>query len=84
MINKKINQLTNEGGILNSEMYSAHSLSRGFVTEAAKIVASMPSIQKHGRWNTTKTVVEYVEAGLQFEDSPAKAMKDYHNRKSRL
>ncbi len=44
--------------------------------------ASMPSIQKHGRWLTTKTVVEYVEAGRKFDDSPAAAMKDY--QKGRL
>ena len=37
---------------------SAHSLRRGFATEAARLGASMPAIQKHGRWKSTKTVFE--------------------------
>jgi site-specific recombinase XerD len=48
---------------------SAHSLRRGFATEASRLGASMPTIQKHGRWRSTKTVLEYIEAGRQFKDS---------------
>jgi len=80
MVNKKVKQIIKAAGILNPEAYSAHSLRRGFATEAAKMGASMPSIQKHGRWKTTKTVVEYVEAGRQFEDSAIKAMENYKKR----
>ena len=63
-------------GLLNPELYSAHSLRRGFATESARKGASMPSIQKHGRWKTTKTVVEYVEAGRAFDDSPVNVLYD--------
>lgn len=52
-----------DAGLPNEEQYSAHSLRRGFATESARLGASKPSIQRHGRWKTTKTVVEYIEAG---------------------
>jgi hypothetical protein len=48
---------------------SAHSLRRGFATESARLGASLPSIQKHGRWKCTRTVLEYIEAGREFSDS---------------
>lgn len=80
MVNQIVKRVIKKSGILNSDMYSAHSLRRGFATEAAKMGASMPSIQKHGRWKTTKTVVEYVEAGRQFEDSAVLAMKNYQRK----
>jgi hypothetical protein len=48
---------------------SAHSLMRGFATETAKMGASMATIQKHGRWKSTQTVLEYIEAGREFSDS---------------
>jgi len=40
-----------------------------FVTKVA-----MPAIQKHGRWKSTKTVFEYIEAGQQFKDSAVNVM----------
>jgi integrase len=51
------------------EDMSAHSLRRGFATESARLGASLPSIQKHGRWKCTRTVLEYIEAGREFSDS---------------
>ncbi len=41
----------------------------GFATESAKHGASMPAIQRHGRWKSTQTVLEYIEAGREFSDS---------------
>ncbi len=73
-INRVVQSLVKEVGLLNPNLYSAHSLIRGFATESARKGASMPSIQKHGRWKTTKTVVEYVEAGRQFDDSPVNSL----------
>ncbi len=64
-------------GLENPAGYSAHSLRRGFATESARRGASMPAIQKHGRWKTTSTVVEYVEAGRAFDDSAAKVLYDF-------
>ena len=70
-------QAVHNAGLLNAENYSAHSLRRGFATEAARLGASMPSIQKHGRWKSTRTVVEYVEAGRSFEDSAINVMRNW-------
>jgi integrase len=64
-------------GLENPVGYSAHSLRRGFATELARRGASKPAIQKHGRWKTTSTVVEYVEAGRSFDDSAAKVLYDF-------
>lgn len=61
----------------NAAGYSSHSLRRGFATEAARLGASMPAIQRHGRWRTTKTVVEYIEAGRQFSDSAVKKLYEF-------
>ena len=60
--------------IANADQVSAHSLRRGFATEAARLGASMPAIQKHGRWKSTKIVFEYIEAGRQFKDSAVNVM----------
>lgn len=54
-----------ESGLVNAENTSAHSHRRCFATEVARLGASMPSIQRHGRWKSTKTVFEYIEAGRQ-------------------
>jgi len=41
------------------------------------LAALSKHIQKHGRWRTTRTVVEYVEAGRQFVDSVVKVLFEY-------
>ena len=76
-INRVVQSIAQEVGLFSPELYSAHSLRRGFATESARLGASMPAIQKHGRWKTTKTVVEYVEAGRQFEDSALQVLYDF-------
>lgn len=76
-LNRLIQSIIKEVGLPNPELYSAHSLRRGFATESSRLGASMPAIQKHGRWKTTKTVVEYVEAGRRFEDSAVKVLFDF-------
>ena len=40
-------------------------------------VSAMPSIQRHGRWRSTKTVVEYIEAGRQFADSAVNVLFEF-------
>lgn len=76
-VNMVIRDLVKAVGLPNAEQYSAHSLRRGFATEAARLGASMPSIQKHGRWRSTRTVVEYVEAGRRFEDSAVNVLFEF-------
>ena len=75
--NRLLRQIIKDAGMPNAELYSAHSLRRGFATEAARLGASMPSIQRHGRWQTTRIVVEYIEAGRQFADSAVKVLFDF-------
>ena len=76
-LNRLIRQIIKTAGITNSEFYSAHSLRRGFATEAARLGASLPSIKHHGRWRTTRTVIEYIEAGRKFEDSAVKVLFEF-------
>lgn len=76
-VNLILRQLAFEAGIPNSDQMSAHSLRRGFATEFARLGASMPAIQRHGRWRSTKTVVEYIEAGRQFVDSAVNVLFDF-------
>jgi integrase len=68
--------------IINADQVSAHSLRRGFATEAARLGAPMPAIQKYGRWKSTKTVFEYIEEGRQFKDRAVKANHCYIYGKS--
>ena len=67
--NQLIRQLATEADLPQADQISSHSLRRGFATEAARRGASLPSIQRHGRWRSTKVVLEYIEAGRQFHDS---------------
>jgi site-specific recombinase XerD len=76
-VNLILRQLAHDAGLTNAAQMSAHSLRRGFATESARLGASMPSIQRHGRWRSTKTVVEYIEAGRQFVDSAVNVLFDF-------
>jgi integrase len=76
-LNHMIKQLAKEVGLPNAEGYSSHSLRRGFATESARLGASMPAIQRHGRWRSTKTVIEYIEAGRQFADSAVNVLFEF-------
>lgn len=76
-VNMLIRDLVKAVGLPNADQYSAHSLRRGFATEAARLGASMPAIQKHGRWRLIRTVVEYVEAGRRFEDSAVNVLFEF-------
>ncbi len=75
--NRLIRDLAKAADLPHADQYSSHSLRRGFATESARLGASMPAIQKHGRWRSTKTVVEYVEAGRQFADSAVNVLFEF-------
>ena len=76
-INRIIQQLVHDARLLNPERYSAHSLRRGFATEAAQKGASMVSIKNHGRLESIKTVIEYIEQGRLYADSVAKVLFEF-------
>jgi len=67
--NTVIKKIAADAGLAGAQQMSAHSLRRGFATESARHGASMPAIQRHGRWKSTQTVLEYIEAGREFSDS---------------
>ncbi len=50
-LNRVLQNLAKEIGLANADQYSAHSLRRGFATEAARKGASMPAIQDMGAGN---------------------------------
>ena len=77
LINKIFQRSVKDAKLLYAEEYSAHSLRRGFATEAARKGAGMAAIQKHGRWKDIKTVIEYIEAGRSFEDSAVNFMSEF-------
>lgn len=68
-INRLVKVLAASAGLTYSSQMSAHSLRRGFATEAARLGATMPAIQRHGRWKSIKTVSQYIDLGRQFADS---------------
>ncbi len=72
--NAIIKQSVKSAGLPFADQYSGHSVRRGFATESARLGASLSTIKHHGRWLTTKTVVEYIEAGRQFSDSAVNVM----------
>lgn len=75
-INSLIVELAKDAGLLDPEAYSSHSLRRGFATEASRLGAPMPAIQRHGRWKSINTVLSYIDAGRSFEDSAVNVLFD--------
>jgi len=75
--NRVIREMATEAGLAQADRISSHSLRRGFATEAARLGASLPAIQRHGRWRSTKTVLEYIEAGRQFADSAVNVLFEF-------
>ena len=67
--NKLFKMLVKEAKLLDANLMSAHSLRRGFATESARLGSSLSAIRQHGRWRSSKTVFEYIEAGRQFTDN---------------
>ena len=61
-------KLAKEAGWLDAGDMSAHSLRRGFGSNAAREDASMSAIEKQGRRKRTQTVLAYIEAGREFRE----------------
>lgn len=55
----------------DSHDFSAHSLRRGFATSASEKGADLVAIMQHGRWQSVRTVLGYIEEGQQFEGNVA-------------
>lgn len=66
-VNLIIKQIAHDFDLENASDYSAHSLRRGFATEAAKHNAPFQSIMRQGRWKHEGTVLGYVDEGKRFD-----------------
>ena len=42
-----------------------------------RLGVTLPAIKRHGRWRSTKTVLEYIEAGRQFADSAVNVLFEF-------
>lgn len=73
-VNLIIKQITHDSDLENAADYSAHSLRRGFATEAAKRNAPFQSIMRQGRWKHEGTVLGYIEEGKMFENNAVKIL----------
>ncbi len=76
-VNQIVQQVAKNIGLPHADHMSSHSLRRGFATESARLGASLPAIQRHGRWRCTKTVLEYIEAGREFSDSAVNVLFNF-------
>ena len=70
-VNLIIKQIARDCALENADDYSAHSLRRGFATEAAKHNVPFQSIMRQGRWKHEGTVLGYVEEGKRFDENAA-------------
>ena len=68
-LNQRIRFWVKAVGLANPDSYSSHSLRRGMATSASASGASFQSIMRQGRWRHEGTVLQYIEAGQQFEDN---------------
>jgi site-specific recombinase XerD len=66
-----LRKLAIECKLPNANDYSAHSLRRGFATSASEKGAGLIAIMRHGRWQSERTVIGYIEEGQRFEDNVA-------------
>ncbi len=64
-----VKQVAKDAELDEPELYSGHSLRRGFATEAAKRGSDIQSLMKHGRWESMQTVMGYIEQANNFQDN---------------
>lgn len=68
-LNHRLRQWAEDIGLPEAAKLSSHSLRRGLATSASAAGASFKSIMRQGRWRHEGTVLEYIEAGQQFNDN---------------
>lgn len=73
-LNRLLKSVARECGWAQPQTYSSHSLRRGLATSASAAGASVKSIMKQGRWQSEKTVLQYVEEGQAFDDNAVNAL----------
>lgn len=73
-LNILLKSIASECGWPQPKSYSSHSLRRGLATSASAAGASVKSIMKQGRWQSEKTVLQYIEEGQAFDDNAVNAL----------
>lgn len=73
-VNIILKSIAQDCNLPNAESYSAHSLRRGFATQASKNGAPFGSIMQQGRWKHEGTVLGYIEEGKRFEGNAVSTM----------
>lgn len=66
-VNIVLKSIAHNCNLPDADLYSAHSLRRGFATQASKNGAPFGSIMQQGRWKHEGTVLGYIEEGKRFE-----------------
>lgn len=73
-VNLIIKKIARNCDLESADDFSAHSLRRGFATEAAKHNAPFQSIMRQGRWKHEGTVLGYIEEGKRFDGNALSAI----------
>jgi site-specific recombinase XerD len=73
-VNIILKSIAQECNLPDAEFYSAHSLRRGFATQASKNGAPFGLIMQQGRWKHEGTVLGYIEEGKRFEGNAASSI----------
>lgn len=63
-------------------LYSSHSMRRGFATEASKKGAPFGAIMRQGRWRHEGTVLGYIEEGKRFDSNAADIILKHRDEKT--
>jgi integrase len=71
-VNITLKSIAQDCNLPDAECYSAHSLRRGFATQASKSGAPFGSIMQQGRWRHEGTVLGYIQEGKRFEGNAVK------------
>jgi integrase len=70
-INVMIKSIAKACQLPEVQLYSSHSMRRGFATEASKKGAPFGAIMRQGRWKHEGTVLGYIEEGKRFDSNAA-------------
>jgi len=79
-VNVIIRALAKTCALPDVENYSAHSLRRGFATEASKNNVPFASIKRQGRWRGDSSVMGYIDEGKRFDKNAAGMMLNTRNK----
>ncbi|MEV4895183.1 tyrosine-type recombinase/integrase [Nonomuraea sp. NPDC055795] len=74
-VNLIVKRAATAAGLEHAEAYTAHGLRAGGATSAAKVIAPMSAITRHGRWADGSTVVAgYIRQADKWTDNPLRGI----------